>query len=645
MFSNFLTQRRRSKRSTLRKLAFGFERLGDRRVLAGITGVVYADTDGSGVQDNGEAGLEDRIVFIDGNSNGIVDANEAIARTDESGNFSFEVSTGGHIVRVFNAASSQQFTAPADGRQIVSLPNASDTGSASFGLQIIGDNSAPTSDPVVIPIGADTSFILPSGIGLVKKGSDSDGDQGLIAIPTSDASEGRITIEPSGRVFYSHLEGFTGDDTATYILHDGHSTSESITLTVQVGTEPGDPEGIEIEGEPVLENSPPDTVIGTLKVNDPGLIDIFTFSVVDDSRFRVENDLLILAADVVNFENAAQMEVLVRAVNNNNPEEVVEQLIAIQVADADDPVTAIHAPISTFISERATEHIVGNVRVDDEDDNAGQPHEVNVDDERFEVVDGQLRLVPGSTLAFPADDGLVLTLSVDDPSPTAGDVTALVTITIENENDQPTGISFDGELYEQSVGAIVGPITVLDPDPDDIYEFTIDDQRFVVADGNLKLADGVFVVHPETIVLNITANATESDDTVSTELTIPVMQNDFPWQNPQNNIDVDGDGNIDPRDVLIILNSLNSTGPGPLPAPFDGEFYLDVNGDGLLTPLDALIVINQLNDTSLPIDPEPPEESTPPEGEYFAGPSLNVIDDALDDEEEWTALEPEEFFV
>ncbi len=71
--------------------------------------------------------------------------------------------------------------------------------------------------------------------------------------------------------------------------------------------------------------------------------------------------------------------------------------------------------------------------------------------------------------------------------------------------------------------------------------------------------------------------------------------NDFSPTNPTNALDVTGNGSIEPLDVLVIVNAINSIGIGPVPTPPQFLGYLDVNGNGLIDPLDALIVINYLN--------------------------------------------------
>jgi hypothetical protein len=67
------------------------------------------------------------------------------------------------------------------------------------------------------------------------------------------------------------------------------------------------------------------------------------------------------------------------------------------------------------------------------------------------------------------------------------------------------------------------------------------------------------------------------------------------WHNAANPLDVNGDGQVTPLDVLTLINYLNmQPGPGRLP-PAPPPAYYDVNQDGQCTPRDALLVIDDLN--------------------------------------------------
>ncbi len=68
------------------------------------------------------------------------------------------------------------------------------------------------------------------------------------------------------------------------------------------------------------------------------------------------------------------------------------------------------------------------------------------------------------------------------------------------------------------------------------------------------------------------------------------------WQNKVLVHDVDGNGVIQPLDLLLVVNRLLTSGTGPLPAPSGNKPppYLDVTGNGSVEPLDVLTIVNWL---------------------------------------------------
>ena len=78
-----------------------------------------------------------------------------------------------------------------------------------------------------------------------------------------------------------------------------------------------------------------------------------------------------------------------------------------------------------------------------------------------------------------------------------------------------------------------------------------------------------------------------------------------PWQNSDNNLDVNGLDGVTPIDALLVINELNdfvhgsnTTGRLPIPGKADDAPFFDVNGDGFVSPLDALLIINSLPSTA-----------------------------------------------
>ncbi|WP_345326667.1 beta strand repeat-containing protein, partial [Novipirellula rosea] len=92
------------------------------------------------------------------------------------------------------------------------------------------------------------------------------------------------------------------------------------------------------------------------------------------------------------------------------------------------------------VIENAAAAIIADVTVSDTD--AGETHTVTVDDARFEVISGQLKLKPGQSLNFETEPSVTLQLTA------TGDIDGLsltksFTIAVLNQNDAPTttGIS------------------------------------------------------------------------------------------------------------------------------------------------------------------------------------------------------------
>ncbi len=203
-----------------------------------------------------------------------------------------------------------------------------------------------------------------------------------------------------------------------------------------------------------------------------------------------------------------------------------------------------------------------------------------------------------------------ITVSVDNGKTTASDTFVL---TVTPVNDAPTNVSISASLITENVlGAIVGILTVTDPDNEDTFAFSIDDTRFEIIDRTLKLKDNVFL--SVNSVTEIVIEVTVVDFGVPPQsriesLVLSVKQNTRAWQNPTNPLDTNGDGFVSPLDVLVGVNLLNLPTTAlldadkmlPIARPakvLDPYYYYDVNGDGFASPIDLLQVINSLNESA-----------------------------------------------
>ena len=318
-------------------------------------------------------------------------------------------------------------------------------------------------------------------------------------------------------------------------------------------------------------------------------------------------------------------------------------LATLTIDDVDDAPTDI-TPLAILADENVPGAELEVITIVDADSTDG--YILEVADERFEIVDGVLRLREGVSLDYESGGTITVPVSVRDGS---GELllTRDVQIYVQDQNDAPTDIYLSGnQIPEMVSGHTVGAITVIDPDAVDQHSLSVDDSRFEIVGTTLKLRDGVHVRRSEQaeIVVNITATDLALAS-FSRQFTLTVLENDSPWTNPDSPTDVDGSGETTPLDALIIINTLNNDGPrdliDPFPVTSEAVRYYDVNGDGRITPIDALIIINILNRGGSSAEPEAPGDgsgddspSSNPESDSFPTPGPMPHSPSDDDDEE-----------
>ncbi len=216
---------RRASRITIRtnvERRLLIEHLGDRRVLAAITGMVFDDIDHSFRQEVAETSLAKRLVYLDTNDNGILDNSERMVIADDAGAFTFEnLADGDYQVRLFNGASSQTQLFPFEPHLPTAKVEIADARSfllsskhSAFVLTDstveLADLSLSKSDSISVGSGLTKMQSLPNGTLLVI-GGDSTSDTAWIVNPLSSSAThvnlvsgssphwSDIAIDPLGR--------------------------------------------------------------------------------------------------------------------------------------------------------------------------------------------------------------------------------------------------------------------------------------------------------------------------------------------------------------------------------------------------------------------------------------------------------------
>ena len=163
-----------------------------------------------------------------------------------------------------------------------------------------------------------------------------------------------------------------------------------------------------------------------------------------------------------------------------------------------------------------------------------------------------------------------------------------------SSNQAPTTVILPApRVREASPAAVVGMLTVIDPDAGDTYTFTVSDPRFEVVAGELRLKSGTQVnfADGEEILLNIivTDNGGLSSPAVPFLITVRQGSEAHPYHNHSERSNVDRQDGVDPADILWVLYYYDLQ-PGPLPTPPENDDYplVDTFADGSLDPQDIL---------------------------------------------------------
>ncbi|KOR28752.1 hypothetical protein TI05_16315, partial [Achromatium sp. WMS3] len=198
------------------------------------------------------------------------------------------------------------------------------------------------------------------------------------------------------------------------------------------------------------------------------------------------------------------------------------------------------------------------------DPNAYDTVSFSVDDSRFEVVtsdDGiKLKLKNGIALDYEANETHQVNVTVTGTDNAGLSIDQIFTLNVTNEVDDnvaPTAITLDNdniEVTENNKGAVVGHLTVTDPnDPDGIasYTYSVDDPRFTVDDTQLKLKSDHALNYEATETVNVTVTATDQWGLSKDQLfTINVLNED------------EGDVNVAPNAITLDTNVITENVPG-----------------------------------------------------------------------------------
>ena len=476
------------------------------------------------------------------------------------------------------------------GANRIHITGGQDIDSVLFGVALNGGNAAPDYDSFPeLKTNEDTTLSEAAPATLVGS-SDADGDE-YVLLQLGPPANGTGELSIDGEIVYTPNPDFFGTDTVPVVLHDGRSVSDLISLPIQVMPTP-DPPDIDVgDMGPIPEDLPHGEPVADVEIVDVDLQnDHLVF--IEDFRFDLVNGKLIFVGGVLDFESEPDIEVKI-SITDLELDETFDRFVNLRISDVNEPVTDIEL-IGQIVSENDPGAEIGVVTVLDED--RGQDHQFSVDDDRFEIDDeNKLRLKPDVSLDFETEPDIVINITANDGA--GSSLTEEFTLTVFGIIEQPGTVELSNEtVMELELGAVVGEVLIDGGPPDERFNLSVDDGRFEIVEATLKLRDDTFVekATQDEIQLKITVTDPEDEfETISGTFIIDVLENETPYHNDENPYDVDHSGEVKTLDALIVINYLNTHGPGPV-GEGSIQYCYDVNGDGMVTALDALLILNEI---------------------------------------------------
>ena len=219
----------------------------------------------------------------------------------------------------------------------------------------------------------------------------------------------------------------------------GNAYQKTVTLSVTDVNEA--PTDILLSANTVFENAA-GAVVGSLAAIDPDFADTATITIADDASgmFEIVGDQLRLKPDAsLNHEAQDAYDVSLEATDSAGNSFL--KTVTVNVADVNEAPKAIILS-STTVVENLPGAVVGAVSALDPD--GGDSASFSVSDDRFEIVDGELKLKPGVAFDFETAGPMDVVITATDAGGLSHEQTFTINVADANEGPALSLVSSAG---------------------------------------------------------------------------------------------------------------------------------------------------------------------------------------------------------
>ena len=369
----------------------------------------------------------------------------------------------------------------------------------------------PIQDPPTITGAIDFAIDENTTIVATITGEDPDGDTLTYSISGGDDSALFSIDSASGELSfiakpdYENPQDSDGDNVYSVEITvddgNGNTASQGIVVTVNDTTT-----SMTLSAQAIDENDA-GAAIGSLDtyIDDTSAVGTVTYAVsgVGSENFEVVGGELKVKDGVeLDFESQSSYTLTITATDDGGPSTSFD--FTITVNDVNDAPTDISIS-SIGVPEQLDGADVGSITISDQD--AGDTFTYSVSDDRFEIVDGVLKLKAGETVSYADEQTITLSITVTDAA--GSEYTKEFNLLVGSIQISSTSFA------ENSAGAIVGDLSITDPDFTTNVTYTLsgdDAANFEIVNGQLKLKDDVSADFETKSSYSVTITAKDDED-------------------------------------------------------------------------------------------------------------------------------------
>lgn len=288
----------------------------------------------------------------------------------------------------------------------------------------------------------------------------------------------------------------------------GNAYNESFTVAVNNVNEA--PTDISLSNAAINEGADAGTSVGTLVSSDPDSGDSHSYAIVGGTgagKFIIDgNQIKVADGAELDFEAEAEYTLQIRSTDAGGLQTV--KFFTISIANLNEGPADLAISAASVAENSLSGTVVGQLSASDPD--AGETFTFSIVDDPAGLFSiSGLNLVVNGPIDFEAGATPEVTIRVTDSGGLSHE--EVITINVTNQNESPEDILLvHAAVNENTTGAAVGTVTVVDPDIADAFAFSVSDDRFEVVGGTLKLKDDVSLDFEEEPQIQLTVTATDA---------------------------------------------------------------------------------------------------------------------------------------